>query len=398
MTVAITYPSLEGAECPYPQYEQLLREAPVYRVPGSNDFLVTSHALVSQAAKDWRTFSSAGSRSEHNPFNETGSGRSTRSLIETDPPAHRAVRDLCAQAFKPAMLTARIPMIERVCDELIDSFAPRGEADVVCDYAEHVPLRVMADFLGFDDADLTWLSGWSRVDNGGLSFLPPEVQAAQRRDAQRATAALSEVLLDRHTNPRDDGLSLLIRRHHDEGNSFDLDFLRDNVVTLIRGGVITTAHLIGMTMHLLLEHPDLLAAAAADADVLRTLVEESLRVESPVQWTPRRVRVDTELGGVPIPAGARVLLMWGAANRDAAVFPGPSEFRADRNNLAAQAAFGLGPHFCLGAPLARLEATIALGALLRRLSGITLVPQALDHAASAQFRGLNHLYVRFVAR
>jgi cytochrome P450 len=394
MTVEITYPSLDGAECPYPQYEHLLRAAPVYQVPGSTDFLVTSHALVSQAAKDWRTFSSAGSRSEHNPFNETGSGKTTHSLIETDPPAHRAVRDLCAQAFKPAMLTARIPRIEAVCDELIDAFLPSGEADLVCDYAEHVPLRVMAEFLGFDDADLNWLSGWSRVDNGGLSFLPPDVQETQRRNAQRATAALSEVLLDRHANPRDDGLSLLIRTYV-EKSDFDLDFLRDNVVTLIRGGVITTAHLIGMTMHLLLEHPSLLADAAADEDVLRRLVEESLRVESPVQWTPRRVRADTELGGVPIPAGSRVLLMWGAANRDGSVFASPEEFRADRTNLAAQAAFGLGPHFCLGAPLARLEATMAIGALLRRLSHLELLPQPFDHAASAQFRGLNHLYVRF---
>ena len=394
MTVEITYPSLDGAECPYPQYEHLLREAPVYRVPGSNDFLVTAHALVSQAAKDWRTFSSAGSRSEHNPFNETGSGKTTHSLIETDPPAHRAVRDLCAQAFKPSMLTARVPRIEAICDELLDGFAGRGTADLVGDYAEHVPLRVMADFLGFDEADFSWLSGWSRVDNGGLSFLPPEVQEAQRRDAQRATAALSEVLLDRHANPRDDGLSLLIRTYVEHAD-FDLDFLRDNVVTLIRGGVITTAHLIGMTMHLLLEHPPLLDAAAADDAVLRQLVEESLRVESPVQWTPRRVRVDTELGGVPIPAGSRVLLMWGAANRDGAVFPAPEEFRAGRENLAAQAAFGLGPHFCLGAPLARLETTIALSTLLRRLAGIELLPQDFDHAASAQFRGLNHLYVRF---
>jgi cytochrome P450 len=287
-------------------------------------------------------------------------------------------------------------MISAVCDELIDAFAGAGEADLVCDYAEHVPLRVMAEFMGFDEADFSWLSGWSRVDNGGLSFLPPEVQERQRQDAQRATAALSEVLLDRHANPREDGLSLLIRTYVAD-HDFDLDFLRDNVVTLIRGGVITTAHLIGMTMHLLLEHPPLLAAAAGDEEVLRQLVEESLRVESPVQWTPRRVRVDTELGGVPIPAGSRVLLMWGAANRDDEVFPAAEEFRGGRDNLAAQAAFGLGPHFCLGAPLARLETTIAIAALLRRLSALELVPQTFDHAASAQFRGLNHLYVRFAA-
>lgn len=396
--VEINYPSLDGAECPYPQYEWLLSEAPVYQVPGTRDYLVTRHASVVEAAKNWQVFSSAGSRSTHNPFNETGSGTATHSVIETDPPAHRAVRDLCAQAFKPPVLKARVPMIEQVCDDLIDAFIGRGEADLIVDFAEHVPLRVLADFMGFDEADLAWLTGWSRVDNGGLSFLPPDVQEDQRRDAQRATAALNGVLLDRYSHPREDGLSLLIQRQVRDDGEFRLDFLRDNVVTLIRGGVITTAHLIGMTMLLLLQHPEQLAAAATDAAFLKYVIEESLRVESPVQWTPRRVAVDTELGGVPIPAGSRVLLMWGAANRDDETFGAPHEFQADRANVGAQAAFGLGPHFCLGAPLARLETSIALSKLLTRLTGLQLVqPQTLDHAPSAQFRGLNHLYVRFDA-
>jgi cytochrome P450 len=392
--VHINYPSLEGAENPYPQYDWLQAEAPVYQIPGTQDFLVTRYADVATIAKDPATFSSVGSRTLYNPFSETGDRVETSSLIEADPPDHREKRDFCSNAFKPRQLRAREGMIADICHRLIDEMSDRTQIDFVVDFAERLPLLVLVEMMGFSEADIEWLDGWSRVDNGGLSFLPPAVQELQRVDAHGATAHLTATIMDRVDNPRDDELSGMIHRQIARDGAFDLHYVRDNAVTLIRGGVITTAHLISMALLHLLENQAIMAQARADRSTIPAVVEESLRMESPVQWAPRRVTKGTEVAGVAIPAGARVLIMLGAANRDEDAFGAPSVFAPERENVSSQVAFGLGPHFCLGAPLARLESRIAFNVLFDRLADIRLVKgQALDHSPSAQFRGLNHLFV-----
>ncbi|MFD2421895.1 cytochrome P450 [Amycolatopsis pigmentata] len=392
--VHVNYPSLEGAENPYPLYDWLRAEAPVYRIPGTTDFLVTRFEDVTAIAKDHETFSSVGSRSRYNPFNETGDGKETQSLLEADPPDHRAKRDFCGNAFKPRRLRARTGRITEICQDLIDDLKGRTRIDFVADFAERLPLLVLTDMMGFSREDLGWLDGWSRVDNGGLSFLPPEVQELQKASAHGATENLTRTILRLADNPGDDELSGMIARQVARDGALDIDYVRDNVVTVIRGGVITTAHLISMTMLKLLEQPGRLRAVREDFSRIPAALEETLRMESPVQWAPRIATRDTSIGGVTIPAGARVLLMFGAANRDGSEFSGSAEFAADRANVHAQVAFGVGPHFCLGAPLARLEGRIAFETFLARVGDIRLVPgQNLDHVPSTQFRGLNALHI-----
>ncbi|WP_345412921.1 cytochrome P450 [Pseudonocardia xishanensis] len=392
--VHITYPSLEGAENPYPQYEWLRAESPVYRIPGTDDYLVSRFEDVVAVSKDYEIFSSVGSRTLYNPFPETGDGRETQSLIEADPPDHRVKRDFCRNAFKPRALQARAGMIEDSCHSLVDGIAGRDRIDFVADFAEPLPLLVLTDMMGFSRDDLSWLDGWSRVDNGGLSFLPPEVQQQQRTSAQGATENLTATILRLAAEPGDDELSFMIRQQVDRDGALDLDYVRDNAVTVIRGGVITTAHLISMAMLKLLEDPSRLAAVRQDHSLIPAVVEETLRMESPVQWAPRRVTKDTVVGGVAIPQGSRVLIMLGAANRDGDAFREPDRFDPTREKVAGQIAFGVGPHFCLGAPLARLEARIAFETFLSRVPSVSLVPgQDLTHAPSAQFRGLTELLV-----
>ncbi|MEE4596038.1 cytochrome P450 [Streptomyces sp. DSM 41524] len=392
--VEINYPSLEGAENPYPLYGWLREEAPVYQNPGTTDFLVTRYEDVTAVARDYETFSSVGSRSLYNPFNETGDGKATESLIEADPPGHRVKRDFCGNAFKPRQLSRRRGMITEICHELIDKLDGRTRIDFVADFAEPLPLLVLTDMMGFSRADLEWLDGWSRVDNGGLSFLPPEVQELQRVSAHGATEYLTRTILRRAEEPGDDELSGMIQHQVARDGALDLDYIRDNAVTLIRGGVITTAHLISATMRELVVRPARLSEVREDFSRIPAVLEETLRMESPVQWAPRRATRDTSIGGVAIPAGARVLIMLGAANRDESEFAEADEFAPERANVHSNIAFGVGPHFCLGAPLARLEARIAFETFLTRVRDIQLVPgQKLDHAPSAQFRGLNELLI-----
>lgn len=392
--VQINYPSLEGAEDPYPQYDWLRDEAPVHQIPGTLDFLVTRFDDVLQVAKDHETFSSVGSRTLYNPFTETGDGKETQSLIEADPPDHRTKRDLCGNAFKPRQLRGREQMIENLCHELIDRIGSVEKFDFVAAYAEPLPLLVLTEMMGFSRDDLVWLDGWSRVDNGGLSFLPPEVQEQQKVSAHGATEKLTQAILRLANDPGDDELSLIIKRQVERDGHLDLDYVRDNAVTLIRGGVITTAHLISMAMLKLLEKPGWLQRVRDEPSTIPNVVEETLRLESPVQWAPRRVMRSTVVGGVPIPEGARVLIMLGAANRDSGEFADADAFAPDRHNVKSQIAFGVGPHFCLGAPLARLEARIAFETFLRRAPDIRLSPgQDITHSASAQFRGLNTLWI-----
>jgi cytochrome P450 len=394
--VQINYPSLEGAECPYPQYAWLRRNQAVYRVPGTNDFLVTSYAEATRVARDWKVFSSVGSRTAYNPFSETGMSQETQSLVEADPPSHKDKRSLCAEAFRPKQLAAQVPTITAICDSLIDAFIDRGEVDLVAEYAEHIPPRVVARMMGFTESDYGWINGWSRVDNSGLSFLPKNVQERSRVAASRATEHLMEAIVARRHAPTGDELSNMIQRHIERDGDFDLDYVLDNTVTLIRGGVITTAHTIATTMLLLLQHPTEMQRVRADYGRIATVVEESLRLESPSQWVPRRVTRDTELGGQHIPAGSRVLVMMGAANRDEQEFTDATSFDADRKHTLPHMAFGHGIHFCLGAPLARLEIKIAFERLLTRLSDIRLATgQDFNHVASAQFRGLKELRLVF---
>jgi cytochrome P450 len=208
---------------------------------------------------------------------------------------------------------------------------------------------------------------------------------------------LEAAILDRHASPRDDVLSEIVHAQVERDGELRLDYLRAEAGLLLAGGFVTTAHMIASAMLLLLRHPDAHERVRADRSLIKKLLEEALRVESPVQWQPRVTTVDTEVAGVEIPAGSLVLVLLAAANRDDAAFAAADELDLGRPASPPHVAFGYGTHFCLGAPLGRLEGRIAFERLLTRLGAIRLAEgqEAVTSLESTIFRGPKALHLTF---
>lgn len=395
----IPYPSTEGAECPFPFYAEVRSAGGVYQIPARPDlFLLTRHADVQYVTDHPEIFSSFGRNVDWVP-NEPPvlpSGVTVRTMIEADPPEHTIHRNYVRTPFLPSRIRALTPMITSIADRLIDKFESDGTCDFVADYATLLPAQVTLDVMGIPSSMLEDLHRWGQIEASGAPFLPPERYQRHLDVGKSMQESINVLLRARRETPGDDLLSTLIDDQIERDGEYSEDYVRLQAAVLLAGGVITTAHMLGSTMLLLLEHPSSLAEIIADPALIRPLIEESLRLESPVQWVGRRVLEDVELGQQHIPAGSHVLCGWGAANRDESEFPDPDEFRLDRENAHKHLAFGRGPHFCLGAALARAEATVAFERLFSRLTNFRLVPGAdVRRIDSPSFRGLQSLPILF---
>jgi cytochrome P450 len=319
-----------------------------------------------------------------------------RVMIESDPPHHKAKRDLAFQPLKPGRLKAYEPRIRGFADQLIDDFAARGEADLIADFGDKLPILVISDILGLPDSDHAWIRAWGRAETSGLTWMPKDFQERQKVTASKMGDYLTDKLLARVDDPRDDVLSEMVQAQIRRDGEFNLDDVRGQAGAVLAGGVLTTAHSIGSTMLLLLGHPEELARVKAGFGRLETTINEAIRVESPIQWVPRVAAEDHEVGGTLIPKGSYVLIMWASANRDPAFWDEPEKFDPDRPKLKNHVAFGYGIHFCLGAPLARLESRVAIEQMLTRLPDIRLADDNdYRHIGSPSFRGLQRLNVAF---
>jgi cytochrome P450 len=255
---------------------------------------------------------------------------------------------------------------------------------------------VISHILGLPESDHAWIRAWGRAETSGLTWMPQEFQDKQKVTASKMGDYLTEKLLERAEDPGDDMLSEMIRAQVRRDGELDIDEIRGQAGAVLAGGVLTTAHSIGSTMLLILSHPEELARVKADFDRLETTINEAIRVESPIQWVPRVAAEDHEVGGTAIPKGSYVLVMWGSANRDPAFWKDAETFDPDRPKLKNHVAFGYGIHFCLGAPLARLESRLAIEGLLTRLPDLRLAPSNdFQHIGSPSFRGLRRLDVQF---
>jgi cytochrome P450 len=207
---------------------------------------------------------------------------------------------------------------------------------------------------------------------------------------------MRDAIVERHERPRDDELSRFVRDHVAEYGELDLPNIVPDATTLMIGGIFTTTHLLSNMMQLLLQNPAQLKLVHADRSLLGRAVEESLRAEAPVQWSPRLATTDTDLGGVAIPAGAMLILVWASVNHDGEVFDDGERFDVMRSNVKDHLSFGNGIHYCLGAPLARMEARVAFDRLLDRLPGLRLAAgAAVEYLEAPLFRGPKALHVEF---
>jgi cytochrome P450 len=317
-------------------------------------------------------------------------------MIESDPPYHKPKRELAFKPLKPGRLKAYEPAIRRYVDMLIDGFAGRGSADLIADFGDKLPVYVTSHILGLPDADHAWIRAWGRAETSGLTWMPKDFQERQKATASKMGDYLTEQLLERVERPRDDMLSEMLQAQVRRDGELNLEDVRGQAGAVMAGGVLTTAHSIGSTMLLLLGHPEELERVKADFGRLETTINEAIRVESPIQWVPRVAAEDHEVGGTLIPKGSYVLVMWGSANRDPGFWDEPAEFNPDRPKLKNHVAFGYGIHFCLGAPLARLESRLAVEGLLTRLPDIHVsADNDFRHIPSPSFRGLRRLNVEF---
>jgi cytochrome P450 len=291
-------------------------------------------------------------------------------------------------------------MIESLVDGLIDNFVDRSEVEFVSEFATPLPILVFCKiFFGDAKTDMERFQRWALREGTGARYLPDERREAAELMRDEVIEYMDANILDRHQNPRDDALSEIIEAQVARDGELDVEYLRSEASLLLSGGFVTTAHLISNAMYLLLHDAALFERVRANHDLIPAMIEEALRLESPVQWQQRMAVVDTEIGGVPIPAGSIVVVALASGNRDPLQYPEPGSADVDRPKVTRHLAFGHGIHFCLGAPLGRLEARIALERLFARLAEIRLAPGRNDftHLDSPLFRGLKELHLQFRA-
>jgi cytochrome P450 len=392
----------DTVECPYQFYAAMRQEAPVHHVPGRDIYIVSRYADIEHVLANPEIFSSHGAPG-YRPSAEAKAIMAqgwlpTDTLLSNDPPAHRRFRNLVNKAFTPRRVAALEPAIRTIANELVDAFIGAGKAELMRQFAVLLPLIVIADALGVPRANLDDFKRWSDDSVAPMSGMidhQRELECAHGMvEFQRYFAAQLD---SRRSAPRDDILTDLINARLEGERPLDTREMLNMLQQLLVAGNETTTNLIGNAMLLLLERPEHMAALRADRTKIPGLIEEVLRFESPVQGLYRRTKIATELGGVAIPAGARLVLMYASANRDEAHFASADRFDPARENAREHLGFGGGIHYCLGAPLARMESRIAFETILERTRAIRLAPGLNDftHTPSFALRGLKVLHIEF---
>jgi cytochrome P450 len=399
----VVFPSVEVARCPYPHMKRARSEFPVSKVPGRNEYLVTRHEDVRDVLTRPQEFSST--IAERRPDGyivaatiEYARSDAVRPLQQSDPPRHALKRRLAFEYFKPARLPRYEPMITRVIDDLIDGIVANGRMEFVTEFATPLPSRVTHLLLGMPEEDAHLSAQWGAFEGQATRYHAPERQAEIAGSIRGMGEYVVQAITERYEEPRDDVLSEFIAAHVEARGELVIPELVADCTNLFLGGIVTTSHMLGWTMWLLLTHPDYTARAVQDRDLMARAIEESLRLESPVNWTSRLALEDTQVGGVEIPAGAIVICHLGSANRDEEHFENPDEFDPSRGELKEHLAFGYRTHFCIGAPLARMEGRLALPRLFERLPGLRLAEDNdFEPNDSMAFRGLDRLELEWDA-
>jgi cytochrome P450 family 130 len=363
-------------------YRVLRDEHPVYENPATGIWALSRYADVRAAAADTPVFSS------ENTDITVGLLPQIQSM---DPPRHDALRNLVSRAFTGRRADAMEPRIRAIARSLIDGFAARGEADLMHEYARHVPSLVIGEMIGVpEDRREAFLDWTEAMVESGEDRIQQTIQAATNIYAE-----FSKLLAERRTAPRDDLMSALVDAEID-GQRLSEEDLLGFCFTLIVAGNDTTTNLIANGAVLLAEHPEQRAHLASHPAAIANAVEEMVRCESPAQALPRRMMADVTLHGRTIPKGAMVRLVWAAANRDEREFANAESFDVTRP-APRHLGFGVGTHFCLGARLARLEARVAFEELLARLPDYELTGDP-GWKTSIWARSHKHVPVRFTAR
>jgi len=384
----VRFSVLEQPLDPFPRYEEMRRTAPVFLDEESGLWHVFRYDDVQRVLSEHAAFSSR--MGGTNP-SETGQ-LFAASLVNTDPPRHRQLRSLVTQAFTPRSVEALAPRISAITDDLLEPLVGAGSMDLIEDLAYPLPVIVIAELMGIPAEDRDRFKQWS---DAIVAYTRPEAEQAGHGSAHQEMAEYFLGMIEqRRRRPGGDLISLLLAAEID-GQKLSVAELLGFCALLLVAGNETTTNLIGNAVLCFTEAPGTLARLAAEPELLPSAIEEVLRYRSPVQSMYRIAAVDTTLRDQQIPADAPLVAWIGSANRDAEPFPDPDTFDVERSPNR-HLAFGQGIHFCLGAPLARLEARIALEAVVSRLPGLAVAPEAqLERMDSTIVYGLEELPVRW---
>ena len=375
--VEVDLSSPEFKANPYPFFARLRETAPVCRVtlPGRQTaWLITRYDDVAAALKDGRF-----AKDPNNALTPDQAARQpwipkmfrplTRNMLDLDPPDHTRLRGLVHKAFTPRLVERMRERVEALTEELLDAAVRRGRVDLIRDYALPVPTTIIAEMLGVPAGDRDRFHRWSKVIVASDPSGPGMLKAVP--SAVFFLRYIRRLIRARRAEPRDDLVSALTQAE-EAGDQLDEDELLAMIFLLLIAGHETTVNLIGNGSLALMRHPAQMEKLRAGPSGIKAAVEELLRYESPLATaTERFAREDIAITGVTIPRGEMVYAVLASANRDSGQFPDPDTLdlaREPNRHLA----FGLGIHYCLGAPLARLEGEIAIAALLRRAPGLRL--------------------------
>ncbi|MGH3239125.1 MAG: cytochrome P450, partial [Spirillospora sp.] len=357
-------------ENPYPLYARARREAPVFHSPEFGLWFVARYDDAWTMLKDTERFSSRfllRTPADAPPAVDEVLREAYPELpmlVNDDPPSHTRTRGLVSHAFAPRLVAALEPTVREIVTRLVDGFAPAGGADLIAELAYPVPIEIICSLVGLPVEDRGRLKRWT---DDLVTLGSPGTGGERQLECARSSVAFQHYLEaqveGRRREPRDDLLTALIDARVDREQPLDTAELVNLLIVLVFAGHETTTNLIGNLLVLLLERPEMLRAVRDDPSLTDDVITEGLRMDGPVQGMFRMATEEVALGGARIPAGAKVMALFGSANRDETVFADPDRFDPGRSNNHRHLAFGRGIHACLGAALARLETRIVIDTL-----------------------------------
>jgi cytochrome P450 len=372
---------------PYPILRRLRNEDPVHWSDAIGAWVLTRYDDIVATFKDTTHYSNEGRLAravEHLPVGSRSRFKTfedhyrTKGLLHSDPPDHTRLRALVTKAFTPRVVEAMQPRIRAIANDLLDVVQPNGKMDVIADLAVTLPITVVAEIMGMPESDKMLAKGWADalLAFQGVNNPSENILEKAQETLIEIRAYLAELVRNRRRNPGTDLVSQMVAAES-EGDKLSESELINTCITLLVAGHETSTSLIGNGLFTLLYHQDQWRALQKDVSLLPSAIEEVLRYESPVSRQPRLMKVDAELEGKTIRKGQMIFQMLNAANRDPAHFFEPETFDI-RRQKNRHIAFGYGIHFCVGALLARTEASIVFQLILQRFPEIQLLDRNPD--------------------
>ena len=401
LETGLVFNPMSGAamQDPYPLYRKLREADPIHRSRAAHGWVLFRHADCAAVLRDPRF--SADDRNRNTAEQERRAAiedgladpEANREpiMLRSDPPGHTRLRAIVSKAFTPRAIAAWEPRVEEITHHLLDELVQRPRFELIREFAVPLPVTIIAEMLGVPSEDHTTFKRWS---DHLVGFLDPAASPGPevlKQTVEEFGEFMGKIADERRREPRDDLLTALVQAE-EAGNRLSENDLLSTLALLLAAGNETTSNLIGNSVLALLRNPQQTARIRAEPEAMDGAIEELLRWDSPVQFTMRIPTEDLDFEGHRFEKGQQIILVLGSANRDPGIYERAEELdlgRKENRHLA----FGFGIHFCLGAQLARVEARVALGALLERLPGLRLEPQEIRWRRLSFLRGLETLEV-----